>query len=175
MDLGHVDWESEHHPPEWDTKWSDYKIDRIIFIFRPVISGGKLLLLSSCVGSQLGSQNIYPQSQISRSEPSWLPSSNRRVFWERECGGDCQVKEPQPGGLDLLYNFKETSTSGPRYLMCTTHWTQTCWCFLGIRDWGVKAIINQSSLYCRILTLLTGEQLIHELIHRKFKILVCFS
>lgn len=65
MDLGHVHQESEHHPPESDIKWSDYVIDWNIFIFRPVISGWKLLLLSSWVGSQLGSQNTNPQSQIS--------------------------------------------------------------------------------------------------------------
>ncbi len=66
MDLGHVHQESEHHPPEWDTKWSDYVIDRNIFIYRPVISGWKLLLLSNWVGSQLGSQNTNP------SEPNFL-------------------------------------------------------------------------------------------------------
>lgn len=65
MDLGHVHQESEHHPPERDTKLSDYIIDRNIFIFRPIISGWKLLILSNWVGSQLGSQNINPWSQIS--------------------------------------------------------------------------------------------------------------
>ena len=54
MDLGHVHQESEHHPPEYDAKWSDYVIDRNIFIFRPVISGFKAASIIKLSGQPAG-------------------------------------------------------------------------------------------------------------------------
>lgn len=102
MDLGRVQQESEHRPPEWDPKWSDYVIDRNIFIFRPVFSGGKLQLLSYWVGSQLVSQNINPQGQISCSELSWLLSSNLSTGGHFQSGSELQGWLPGEGADQSL-------------------------------------------------------------------------